>query len=159
MQEFLELVGMIREEIPLSSLIALGVWIVSALVQARLLAGNKIYNRGRRKMQKAEQRGHAVDAVLEQVLTQYRDGGTSTSNLSYNGRYIYTVNGKQYSKTIYSNHKDHRNVIRLYYFGSPKRAKTAGELTYWDRRILPMIVPLLLAVLTILLLNGGNINN
>lgn len=149
MEEFLRLARLVFESFHPSVFFGLGVWIGSAIIQKRLISKRKIYNRGRKKIRAAEEAGHVVHAVLDRRSTHF-DRNSGNTRTTYYGRYIYSVNGKHYRKVLRSNRRNFSETITLYFFSRPSKAKTAGELTFWDDQILPMIVPLLLGVLTLL---------
>lgn len=148
-EQFKELVGMLLEEYPPSAFIALGVWIGSFFLQMPLMSKNLIYNGGRKKMIAAEKAGRVVYARLQHVHSNYHHNDSGQRDVTYFGRYSYVVDGKKYYKALKSGFNSFDESVKLYYPSNPVRAKTAGELMFWDRKILPMIVPFVLAALTL----------
>ena len=151
-EEFKELLGMFAEEYPPSALMAFGVWLAAMILQFPLMSKNVIYTRGKKKMIAAERAGRVVIAKLENVNSSicYNDSGHRER--TYFARYSYEVDGKIYYKALKNGRKNFGKMIKLYYPSGVARAKTAGELMFWDRKILPLIVPFLLAALTMWLL-------
>lgn len=151
MEELTNLVRLMFESFPPSVFLGLGVWIGSAIIQTILISKEKIYTRGKKRIRAAVEAGHVVQAFLKARSTNiYHGNGNGNRQVTHFADYTYVVNGKTYNKSLRSNSKKFSNTITLYYFYRPSNAKTASELTFWDERILPMIVPLLLGVLTIL---------
>lgn len=130
------------KETPPYVLIALGVYILALIVQTKLIKQNKLYTRGRRRIEKAVKNGHVITATLDHIHTRNRKEGW----IHY-GVYKYEFKNRTYTRSISSSAKNFSRQIQLYYDHRPANAKTAGELTYRDQYVWPRLVPIALAVL------------
>ena len=127
-------------------------YVVVLIVQSILISKNKIYTRGMKKIAAARAAGRVVCATKERVYTNYYDEtDTGHRRTSYSAVYSYQVNGKRYKTVIRSDSRHFSDTVTLYYDKSPKSAKTEGHLTTIDRGVLPVIMPLVLAVLVAML--------
>lgn len=151
MEDLLELYGRIFEEYPPSLFIGTAVWLVTMIGQFKLMADKKIYTRGWKRLVAAEKAGRVVYATRVRVRRDIREQA-GTDSVDHLGTYIYEVNGKTYKKVFRKNRRGFPETVKLYYMHSPAKVKTKEELLFWDQRIKPMIVPMILAMLTLLLL-------
>ena len=137
-------------DIPLSSYVAVVVWIAANIVQVVLMKKKKIYNSGQRKIDKAVADGHVVYAKLDRIVHKGHRSGSNYNE--YRGIYTYTVNGKEYRKDLLKDSRLFKDPLKLYYVRNPNNAKTAGEMRGWSEQVLPVLVPLAIASLVYSLL-------
>lgn len=130
------------KEIPLYVLITIVVYILALVVQTKLIKQNKLYTKGRRRIEIAIKNGRVITATLDHIHTRDRKEGW----IHY-GVYKYQFKNRTYSKSIKGSARNFSQQIHLYYDHRPSNAKTASELTYRDQYVWPRLVPFLLAIL------------
>lgn len=148
MDELMDIFSKMLEEFHPGLLIGTFVGFVFFIVEMRLYIKGRIFNKGKKKLERAKAAGHVVIGTLVSYKSHSNGGNART----YSGRYAYEVDGVTYYKYLQTGSRLPHDKCTLYYEKDPRKAKTANEMTGRLHRLVLVFLPFVVAGIVAVLL-------